>query len=95
MRCPVRAPNANSIAERWVRTVRSERTDRLLMVNERHLRRVLDRYDRHYDEHRPHRGLDLHSPRRQTVPTSSEPAMISGICRHEVLGGLIHEYHAA
>ena len=93
--CPVRAPTANSIAERWVRMVRSECTDRLLIVNERHLRRVLDRYVRHYNEHRPHRTLELHWPERQTVPTSSEPAMISGISRHEVLGGLIHENHAA
>ena len=43
LRTPVRAPNANAIAERWVRTARSECTDRLLILNEGHLRRVLDR----------------------------------------------------
>lgn len=95
VRTPVRALNANAVAGRWVRTVRSECTDRLLIVNEAHLRRVLERYVRHYNEHRPHRGLDLHSPQRPTVPTSSEPATISGIRRQEVLGGLINEYHAA
>ncbi len=50
-RSPVRAPNANAVAERWVRTVRSECTDRLLILSEGHLRRVLDRYVRHYNEH--------------------------------------------
>ncbi|MGH9057668.1 MAG: integrase core domain-containing protein [Acidimicrobiales bacterium] len=95
VRSPVRAPNANAIAERWVRTVRSECTDRLLIVNERHLRRVLHCYVRHYNEHRPHRTLALHSPLRQTTSTPSKPATISHIRRQEVLGGLINEYYAA
>jgi len=95
VRCPVRAPNANAICERWVRTVRSECTDRLLIVNERHLRRVLGRYVRHYNEHRPHRALELHSPQRQTLSARTTPATIRSIRRHEVLGGLVNEYHAA
>jgi hypothetical protein len=44
LRSPVRAPNANAVAERWVRTVRLECTDRILIASEGHLRRVLDRY---------------------------------------------------
>ena len=95
VRCPVRAPNANAIAERWVRTVRSECTDRLLIVNQAHLRRVLDRYVRHYNEHRPHRGLALHSPQPRTPAATSKPATVPCILRQEVLGGLINEYHAA
>ena len=95
LRSPVRAPNANAIAERWVRTVRSECTDRLLIVNERHLRRVLDRYVRHYNQHRPHRGLAMHAPVPRGNAASSTPARITRIRRHEVLGGLINEYHAA
>jgi len=95
VRSPVRTPNANAICERWVRTVRSECTDRLLILNERHLRWVLDRYVRHYNEHRPHRGLAMQSP----VPSPSEipamPATLTSIHRREVLGGLINEYHAA
>jgi putative transposase len=93
VRSPVRAPNANAVAERWIRTVRSECTDRLLIVNERHLRRVLGRFVRHYDGHRPHRSLTLRPPH---PPTSELPPVpITSVRRHEVLGGLINEYHAA
>ena len=91
----MRAPDANAVAERWVGTVRSECTDRLLILNDRHLRGVLDRYVRHYNEHRPHRGLALGPPLRPTASMPSKPATIASICRHEVLGGLIKEYHAA
>lgn len=95
VRTPVRAPNANAVAERWVRTVRSECTDRLLVVNERHLRRVLGRYLRHYNEHRPHRALTLLPPQRSRASAPSTPAVTSAIRRQQVLGGLINEYHAA
>ena len=95
LRSPVRAPDANAVAERWVRTARSECTDRLLILNEGHLRRVLDRYVRHYNEHRPHRGLALRPPLRPTASVPSKPATITSTRRQEVLGGLINEYHAA
>ena len=49
---PVTAPNANAICERWARTVRSQCTDRLLILNQGHLRRVLARYTRHHNQHR-------------------------------------------
>jgi hypothetical protein len=75
--------------------VRSECTDRLLIVNERHLRRVLDRYVRHYNEHRPHRGLAMHAPCPRENAASSTLARTTRIRRHEVFGGLINEYHAA
>jgi transposase InsO family protein len=84
-----------AVAERWVRTARSECTDRLLILNEGHLRRVLDRYVRHYNEHRPHRGLALRPPLRPTASVPSKPATITSTRRKEVLGGLINEYHAA
>ncbi|MGH7747663.1 MAG: integrase core domain-containing protein [Acidimicrobiales bacterium] len=94
LRSPIRAPNANAVAERWIRTVRSECTDRLLIVNERHLGRVLSRYVRHYDEHRRHRSLALRSPLPQGS-VLSEPTTVASIRRHGILGGLINEYHAA
>ena len=64
IRTPVRAPNANAYAERWVRTVRDDCLDRLLIVGRRHLERVLRVYVPHYNEHRPHRALGLVPPER-------------------------------
>ena len=55
VRTPVRAPKANAIAERFVRTVRSECLDWLLILNRRHLERVLRLYVAHYNRERPHR----------------------------------------
>jgi transposase InsO family protein len=59
IRTPVQVPNANAFAERWVRTVRADCLDRILIVGRRHLEHVLRGYRRHYNEHRPHRALQL------------------------------------
>ena len=60
VRIPPRAPRATSYAERWVRTVRAECTDRLLIYDEGHLRAVLRTYAGHYDGRRPHPGISGH-----------------------------------
>ena len=62
IRTPVRAPNANAFAERWVRTVRSDCLDRILILARRHLEAVLRVYTNQYNEHRPHRALQLAPP---------------------------------
>ena len=59
---PVQAPNANAYAERWVRTVRAECLDWLLIVGRGHLEQVLRVYVEHYNRHRPHRALGLEPP---------------------------------
>src|SRR5580765_1756981 len=69
IRRPVRAPNANAYAERWVGSVRRECLDRLLIFNRRQLERVLRVYGRYYNEHRPHRALDLRPP--TPLPTAA------------------------
>jgi putative transposase len=90
IKTPVRAPRANAYAERWVRTVRTECLDWLLVLGRSHLERILRRYVRHYNKQRPHRGIDL------SVPVSDGPVIATPsslhIQRHDVLGGLIHEY---
>ena len=48
IRTPVQAPNANAYAERWVRTVRADCLDRILILGRRHLEHVLRVYRRHY-----------------------------------------------
>ena len=62
VKTPVRAPKANAIAERFVRTVRAECLDWLLILNRRHLERVLRVYVDHYNRERPHRALELRPP---------------------------------
>ncbi len=96
VKTPVRAPEANAIAERLVRTVRAECLDWLLIVNRRHLERVLRVFVDHYNTHRPHRSLQL-TPPAPHIPKAriSGPAS-AGMERRDRLGGLIHEYsHAA
>jgi transposase InsO family protein len=85
---PYQAPNANAVAERWVRSVREECLDRLIILNERHLRRVLQEYTTYYNERRPHQSLE------QDSPLGLESRSIHGPirCRH-VLGGVIRDYY--
>jgi putative transposase len=90
VKTPVRAPQANAIAERFVRTARGECLDWLLVLNRRHLNRVLGVYVDHYNTQRPHRALKLQPPQPREPPP---PATIGEIERRDRLGGLIHEYH--
>ncbi|WP_461119624.1 integrase core domain-containing protein [Saccharothrix stipae] len=66
---PTNCPRANAHAERFVGTVRHEATDRLLILNEHHLRAVLQRYANHYNHRRPHQARQL-SPPRPDHPTA-------------------------
>jgi transposase InsO family protein len=84
---PYRAPNANAFAERWVRSAREECLDRLLILNQRHLRRVLQEYVDYYNTARPHQGLDQQAP----IPFPRGPTTDPIVCR-DVLGGLLHDY---
>jgi putative transposase len=74
---PLQAPNANAYAECWVRTVRTERLDWLLIVGCGHREQVLRIYVRHYNEHRSHRALGLKPPNptplRPVSATLAEP----------------------
>jgi transposase InsO family protein len=94
IKTPVRSPRANAIAEKWVRTVRGECLDWTLVLGRHHLEAVLRGYVRHYNEHRPHRGLRLEVPAGVGAVTSGPPSLSDIGCR-DVLGGIIHEYHAA
>jgi len=91
VKTPVRAPKANAVAERFVRSVRAECLDWLLILNRRHLERVLRIYVSHYNTQRPHRALELRPPEPEGDPSPGG----SGIYRRDRLGGLIHEYYRA
>jgi transposase InsO family protein len=86
---PPRSPRANAHAERFVLTARTEVPDRMLIVGERHLRRVLDDYAHHYNGWRPHRALDLQPPRSNRPPVDPTHEQIT---RRPILGGLLNEY---
>ena len=89
---PPRCPRANCFAERFVLTVRTEVTDRMLIFGERHLRQVLAVYAAHYNTARPHQTLRLRPP----LPASPAPEPAHGrIRRRPILGGLINEYETA
>jgi hypothetical protein len=96
IRTPFRAPQANGVAERFVRTVRSECLDWLLILDQPHLERVLTSFITHYNGHRPHRALALRPPQPLREPPSPASA-IDEICvrRRDRLGGMIHEYLVA
>jgi putative transposase len=89
VKIPPRCLRANCFAERFVLTVRTELADRMLIIGEQHLRRVLAAYAEHYNTQRPHRALQL----RPARPQSPVPEPIYGrIQRRSVLGGLINHY---
>ena len=93
---PPQAPRANAICERMIGTLRRELLDRLLIVNEHHLRQVLNEYLLHYNTARPHRSLSQLAP-VQVGACPPEPVNFAEhrIHRKQVLGGLIHEYYVA
>jgi putative transposase len=83
------APRMNAIIERWVGSVRRELLDRVLIMNARHLRKVLAEYEAHFNTHRPHQALNQASPLR--APPDPVDADIR-VIRRDRLGGLLHEY---
>ena len=92
---PPQAPRANAICERMIGTLRRELFDRLLIVNERHLRRVLTDYLRHYNAARPHRALGQLAPAQASTRPPEINLAEHQIRRRQVLGGLSHEYQIA
>src|SRR5437764_646378 len=86
VKIPPRCPRANCYAERFVLTARTELTDRMLILSERHLRAVLAEYVRHYNGRRPHRSRELRPPRPTHPPTDLNSQRIK---RQRLLGGLI------
>lgn len=86
---PYRAPNANTFAERWIRTVREECLDHILIINAAHLRKVLLEYtNTYYNSARPHQGINQQSPLPWGQPSTS-----GTIHKQKILGGIINDYY--
>jgi transposase InsO family protein len=92
IRTPVKAPKANAIAERWVRTARSECLDHRLVIGHQHLQRSIDEYVGYYNEWRPHRSREQKAP---CPRARSSPDPCSRIVPDPVLRGLHHVYRFA
>jgi transposase InsO family protein len=73
LRTPLKAPRANALAERWVRSARTECLDHLVIVDERHLQRVLDEYVAYFNAWRPHQGLGQRPPCGSAPPAPVQP----------------------
>ncbi len=86
IRTPYHALNANACAERWIRSVREECLDTILILGEGHLRRVLTAYITYYNQARPHQGIDQQCP----VPVE-HLARAGSIARRDILGGVLHD----
>ncbi|PYR04447.1 MAG: integrase, partial [Acidobacteria bacterium] len=95
IRTPIQVPEANGIAERFVRTVRSECLDWLLIVNRRRLERTLTVFVDHYNGYRPHRSLDLAPPNGRPAIENWAGTRPMAVKRRDRLGGLLHEYERA
>jgi hypothetical protein len=95
IRTPFRSPQANAIAERWVRSVRNDCLDYLLILNERHLRRVLVEYVAYFNHWRPHRSVGRRTPCALAPPLHHWDREDLHVVAKSVLGGLHHVYDLA
>jgi len=88
----------NAIMERWVRTCRHELLDRTLMWNQAHLLHALRQYEKHDNQHRPHRGISNSMPLHALPEPITDLNTITNLAirRRDRLGGILHESeHAA
>jgi len=95
IRTPFRSPQANAIAERWVRSVRTECLDHMFIFNERHLRRVLDEYVGYFNHWRPHRSIGQRAPCAPAPSARGQNQDGTEVMARPVLGGLHHVYDLA
>lgn len=91
---PPYAPKANAICERFIGSVRRECLDHILILSEKHVRRVIREYCAFFNHARPHQGID------QQIPIPSRDVDLPGHARRKViavpiLNGLHHDYQWA
>ena len=89
VRCPPRAPTCNAYAERFVRSIKEECLDRMILLGERSLRHALHEYEIHYLQERNHQGLD----NQLLEPPKAAPSHTQAVQRRERLGGMLSFYH--
>ena len=90
VRTPILAPDCNAHAERFVRSIREECLDRVILVGERHLRRTLADFVAHYHGERNHQALD-----NELIDRPPQQRACGPVYRRQRLGGLLSYYHRA
>jgi putative transposase len=94
LKTPYHAPRANAVCERFLRSVRQECLDHLLILQERQLQRVLNEYVTYFNQARPHQGIGQQIPEPSRSALSSHHAGEKVIAL-PVMGGLYHDYRWA
>ena len=89
VRLPPRSPNLNAYAERFVRSIKEECLNRVVVLGEGHLRLVIHEYVEHYHRERNHQGLDNRLLERAPPPANPD----TEVHRRERIGGLLNYYH--
>ena len=89
VRCPVKAPNCNAIAERFIRSIREECLNKMIFFGLNSLRRAVSEYVEHYHEERNHQGLG----NRLIAPKIVQGSTRGEVYRKERLGGLLKFYY--
>jgi putative transposase len=88
IRLPARSPNLNAFAERFVRTIKAECLNHLILVGERSLRRAVEEFCAHYHEERNHQGLE-----NKLIEANFVPGETGELKCRQRLGGLLRYYH--
>jgi putative transposase len=92
LKTPVRALKANAICARFIGSVRCECLDRMIIVSERHLPRVIGAYVPHFNRLRPHQGIGQRIPNPPEVAIDGDAKNLQQIARYPVFGGLHHDF---
>ena len=87
VKLPVRSPNLNAYAERFVKSVQTEVLNMMIFLGEEHLRRTLFSYLAHYHQERNHQALENKLIEPDNLPTDGR------ICRRQRLGGMLNYYY--
>jgi putative transposase len=92
VRTSFRSPWQNGIAERWVGSCRRDLLDHVIILNARHLKRLLSQYVQYYHEDRTHLGLNKETPDNRPTAIRTDGC---GVISKPRLGGLHHRYDLA